>query len=109
MNPPQIPDDPEIQKKKKFWRMWIWISIPLVIIPPVFGLLGTVFGMIRAFDTMGTEVGADPAEFSESVSVSLATTAGGLIVSFFGILLFILSLTMFLISGRRVSSADSSN
>jgi biopolymer transport protein ExbB len=48
---------------------------------PMFGLLGTVLGMIGAFQTLGTSGASDMASLSADISVVLVTTAGGLIVA----------------------------
>ena len=32
----------------------------MIIVPPLFGLLGTVIGMVRAFGELKTSGGADP-------------------------------------------------
>ena len=48
---------------------------------PMLGLLGTVFGMIRLFDTMATQGMGDPTKFVEGVGLALVTTAAGLLVA----------------------------
>ena len=51
-------------------------------VAPMLGLLGTVIGMIEAFDTIATLKGAaNPAELADSISKALITTATGLIVA----------------------------
>ena len=51
-------------------------------ISPLLGLLGTVIGMIGAFETMAQSAGgAKPDELSGNISVALLTTAGGLMVA----------------------------
>ena len=48
---------------------------------PMFGLLGTVIGMIGAFETLGSGGVADMGSLSANIAVVLVTTAGGLVVA----------------------------
>lgn len=50
---------------------------------PMLGLLGTVVGMVGAFDTLGTSSGgfADPDELARNIAVALITTVLGLVVA----------------------------
>ncbi|MDT8390192.1 MAG: MotA/TolQ/ExbB proton channel family protein [Lentisphaeria bacterium] len=58
-------------------------------VAPMVGLLGTVFGMLKAFSRMETEVGAvRPDTLAEGVSQALITTAGGLIVGIGALILY---------------------
>lgn len=58
-------------------------------VAPMVGLLGTVFGMLKAFSRMETEVGAvRPDTLAEGVSQALITTAGGLIVGIAALILY---------------------
>jgi biopolymer transport protein ExbB len=51
-------------------------------IAPMLGLLGTVAGMIEAFDTIAVKKGAvNPSDFADSISKALITTFLGLIVA----------------------------
>lgn len=50
-------------------------------IAPLFGLLGTIVGMIMTFDQIHATGGADKAELAGGISTALFTTAGGLIVA----------------------------
>lgn len=51
-------------------------------IAPMLGLLGTVVGMVGAFDTIGSSQGAArPSELAGNISVALITTVQGLIVA----------------------------
>jgi biopolymer transport protein ExbB len=51
-------------------------------IAPMLGLLGTVQGMILAFDTLATSGGAaDPAKLADSIGLALVTTFEGLVVA----------------------------
>lgn len=58
-------------------------------VAPMVGLLGTVFGMLKAFSRMETEVGAvRPDTLAAGVSQALVTTAGGLIVGIGALILY---------------------
>jgi biopolymer transport protein ExbB len=51
-------------------------------VSPLIGLLGTVLGMIQAFDVMASSAGgAKPDELAGGISVALITTAAGMIIA----------------------------
>ncbi|MDQ1326467.1 MAG: biopolymer transport protein ExbB [Campylobacterota bacterium] len=50
-------------------------------IAPLLGLLGTVVGVLSAFDAISQQGLGDPAVFSSGISVALITTVAGLIVA----------------------------
>jgi len=50
-------------------------------IAPLLGLLGTVVGVLTAFDAIATQGLGDPSIFSGGISIALITTVAGLIVS----------------------------
>jgi len=51
------------------------------VITPMIGLNGTVFGMIRAFNTLGAGGAADSARLAAAIGTVLVATAGGLLVA----------------------------
>lgn len=51
------------------------------VISPLFGLLGTVLGMIITFHQIAATGGADKSELAGGIGLALFTTAGGLIVA----------------------------
>jgi biopolymer transport protein ExbB len=58
-----------------------WISL-LITAAPLLGLLGTVMGMIRTFDTLGRGTEAGLAEgMAHGISMALVTTEAGLAVA----------------------------
>jgi biopolymer transport protein ExbB len=62
-------------------RMNDWIGI-FAAIGPMLGLLGTVIGMIGAFDTIGTMSGAARSnQLAEFMAMALVNTAQGLVVA----------------------------
>jgi biopolymer transport protein ExbB len=50
-------------------------------VSPMVGLLGTVSGMIKAFQGLGRGAGADPAQMALNISEALVTTASGLVIA----------------------------
>lgn len=86
-------------KKEKVTRRILWRNVAigsgiLMIVAPLFGLLGTVFGMVGAFDTLGIEGGADPGQLAGDISLALTTTAGGLVISALSLIVFLVSLVL---------------
>lgn len=51
------------------------------VLSPLMGLLGTIIGMIRAFDAIARAGAGDPAAVASGISEALITTASGLIVA----------------------------
>ena len=51
------------------------------VLAPLMGLLGTIMGMIRAFDAIARAGAGDPALVANGISEALITTASGLIVA----------------------------
>jgi|TARA_A100001037_G_scaffold80644_2_gene72770 biopolymer transport protein ExbB len=51
------------------------------VLAPLMGLLGTIVGMIRAFDAIAQAGAGDPAAVASGISEALITTASGLIVA----------------------------
>ncbi|RXJ86249.1 MotA/TolQ/ExbB proton channel family protein [Arcobacter sp. CECT 8985] len=50
-------------------------------IAPLLGLLGTVYGVFKAFETITAKGLGDPTVFSSGISIALITTIAGLIVA----------------------------
>lgn len=50
-------------------------------ISPLLGLLGTVIGVLMAFQVMSESGLANPASFAKGISMALITTVGGLVVA----------------------------
>ena len=57
-----------------------WISL-FISLAPMLGFLGTVVGMIEAFDSIQTASDIRPALVAGGIKVALITTVGGLIVA----------------------------
>jgi len=74
-------DDEQVRRRRRLWLRGIWISIAGVIIPPMFGLIGTVVGMVGAFGELSKTGKADPEALAGDISIALLTTMWGLVFS----------------------------
>ncbi|MGD1842297.1 MAG: MotA/TolQ/ExbB proton channel family protein [Thermonemataceae bacterium] len=63
----------------KLERGMIWISL-MIAIAPMVGFMGTVYGMILAFDKIQAAGNLDASLIAGEIKVALLTTIGGLIV-----------------------------
>tara|TARA_B100000795_G_scaffold268613_1_gene255945 strand:- start:5752 stop:6558 length:807 start_codon:yes stop_codon:yes gene_type:complete len=59
-----------------------WISL-FIALAPMLGFLGTVLGMIGAFDSIADAGGIEPAMMAGDIKMALITTVAGLIVAIF--------------------------
>jgi len=50
-------------------------------ISPLLGLLGTVYGVLKSFESISSNGLGDPSVFSSGISIALITTMAGLIVA----------------------------
>lgn len=57
-----------------------WVNTVIKSAPMV-GLLGTVLGMMGAFDKLASSSNVDPSDLAENISVALITTASGLAIA----------------------------
>ena len=81
-----------------------WISLSIAI-APMFGFLGTVWGMIEAFNDIKMANDISPAVVAGGISVALLTTAFGLVVAL--ILQFLQNLVMYIIDNQIVAMQKS--
>lgn len=58
----------------------VWISL-FISIAPMLGFMGTVIGMIGAFDAIAAANDINPALVADGIKIALLTTVGGLIVA----------------------------
>lgn len=70
-----------IVKENSSYMSWVGYFAIISQSAPMVGLLGTVSGMIKAFETLGVSGGSDPAKLANAISEALITTAAGLIVA----------------------------
>lgn len=68
-------------KENPAYMTWVGYFSTIAAAAPMVGLLGTVSGMIKAFDALNTSKGADPGKMASAISEALITTAAGLIVA----------------------------
>jgi biopolymer transport protein ExbB len=83
--------------------------LDIAVIAPMIGLLGTVIGMLRAFNTVALDLAkAKPMLLAAGVSQALITTAAGLIVGIPAMMFFAYfrGRSSKLISGLETASAD---
>lgn len=68
-------------KENPSYMSWIGYFSVIAQASPMVGLLGTVSGMIKAFQTLGISGGSDPSKLAAAISEALMTTATGLVVA----------------------------
>ena len=68
----------EIIPRLNFLLPWI---LMLAKLAPMVGLLGTVFGMIRAFGKIAGAVKVNPSDLAGDIGMALFTTAEGLLIA----------------------------
>lgn len=76
----QMGEDILREKVSKFESGLSTIKI-IASISPLLGLLGTVIGVLFAFEAISKQGLGDPAIFSSGISLALITTVGGLVVA----------------------------
>ena len=77
----------ELAKENAQVNTWISYLSVMGVCTPMIGLLGTVTGMMKAFDTLGSSGIGDPSKLSEAIGEVLTATAAGLFIAipaFFG-------------------------
>lgn len=89
---------PNYARRTRAWGGLTIVSAIGIVIPPLGGLAVTVFSMVDAFDSMGLEGGSDPTILSRNISTALFSTAAGLVVSGIFLVLFLVSLVLWLIN-----------
>ncbi len=110
---PQPRPDPDLihrlRRRVRIWGTIAIVSIFGVIIPPLFGVFGTMFGMAKSFNELATNGGAeDPEALASDISTSLFTTAVGILLALvFGIVL-IVSFIFWLVSLSQLKNSPQS-
>jgi len=67
----------------------------LLALGPLWGMLGTAFGMMHAFQALGSGPGiSDPKAMSGAIGVTLLATAGGFVACPIGILLLVICIVL---------------
>jgi biopolymer transport protein ExbB/TolQ len=91
-------------RKRRFWLRAVWFSIAGVILPPVLGLIGTVAGMMGAFEGVSRDGGADQEMLAGGVSVAVWATACGFVVTTIAFLVFVAVLTRLVMLPKPVAN-----
>jgi biopolymer transport protein ExbB len=71
----------EVSKENAQMQYFISYLSVIGVCTPMIGLLGTVFGMISAFATLGTSGIGDPSKLSAAIGEVLVATASGLLIA----------------------------
>ena len=77
-------DSLEISARREISSLWQWVGYlsDIAAIAPMLGLLGTVIGMIQAFNTIAFESAAvKPILLAGGVSKAMVTTAAGMVIA----------------------------
>jgi biopolymer transport protein ExbB len=80
----QMSADEEIGRMKKY----LPILDTMITLAPLLGILGTVIGIIRSFNMLGTIGVEDPVMITAGIGQALITTAFGLIIAIFALIPF---------------------
>ncbi|MDB6151648.1 MAG: biopolymer transporter [Chthoniobacteraceae bacterium] len=71
----------ELSKENSHMQTYISYLSVIGVCTPMIGLLGTVTGMIKAFDVLGSSGIGDPSHLSEAIGEVLVATASGLFIA----------------------------
>ena len=93
-----------LKRRAKTWLVIMIVSIAGIIIPPLIGLSGTVFGMVNAFDELGRNADANPEELAADLSTSMVTTAVGIIIAILFGFVFLASLIIWLVTLSNIKN-----
>lgn len=74
----------EIRSMAKYLK----IHDTIITLAPLLGILGTVLGIITAFDVIGGSTVEDPIAVTGGIAQALVTTAAGLVVAMFSLIPF---------------------
>lgn len=96
-------------RKRRFWLRATWISAIGIVVPPFFGLAGTILGMLGAFETLSATGQADPEALAGDISIALITTLAGLAVSLVFLIIFFIALIRFLCLPRPMPGHQSNH
>jgi hypothetical protein len=81
-------NDPPSNNGAFIAKLGAWLQLAQFI-----GLAGTVAGMMKAFQVLGTSGTADPEKLSKAIGEVLVSAAGGIAVSFVGLILVTIAVT----------------
>ncbi len=86
--------DQVCKKRRRFWLRVVWGSVAVAVLAPLMGTLGTVFGMVGAFETLSDSEGAKPEALADDISLAMKTTMVGMGISAISVLVFVVALAM---------------
>ena len=92
----------------KTFRLLAILTGLVAVISPLIGLMGTVLGMRRTFETMGAKGVKDANELSQGIGEVLVSTASGLVIAFIGLAAAILFLVLALVERRKLRQPPAS-
>ena len=78
----------------------------LLTLGPLCGVIGTVVGMMRAFGTLGGPKPPTPEHLASDISISLWSTAAGMILSPIGLVLIVVGIVWLLRVNRARQDAE---
>lgn len=93
-----------MSKATRKWLIAGMIIGGLLMLSPLFGLVGTAVGLSRAFSVLGSQGIGDPEELSAAVGDTLFSTSIGLLLLPFGLVLFATCLVIFLMNRSKTSA-----
>ena len=103
-------DFSEAEKKRKVWKLVIWISLAGVIIPILVAIIGFVIGMSRAMNHLAEGDGsADPSELAGDISTSLLSGTYGSLISVVALIVLIIAMVKFFGIRRSIRKHGSSS
>lgn len=84
------------------FRLSAIVSGIVMIVSPFIGLLGTIFGMTQAFDSLGTKEVTDGGHLSAAIGEVLVSTASGIGIALLGLPFFITFLVLAVLENSRL-------
>ena len=81
----------------------------LMTLAPIFGLLGTIFGMHLAFSKLSSTGIGNPQSLSDAIGLTMFSTITGVILFPVGILILIISLVLYFQKRRTTPPQIQSN
>ncbi len=90
-------------RKADWYLVGTFVTGVVMVGSPLIGLLGTMGGMVGAFEWMGMNGVLDPHIISEKVGEVLIATATGLGVAVLGLPIFVTFLVLYIRERRRLA------
>ena len=81
-------------KRRRAWLRVVWGSVAVAVLAPLIGTLGTVFGMVGAFEALSDSEDAKPEALAGDISLAMKTTMVGMGISAISVLVFVVALVM---------------